>query len=85
MEVSTLKVFKRFLLHILVVPMTGDMTDLAGSVGSSVAGDGIGDVTVILIVDGRHDIIYKFEGGVIGIESVPNGVIGRLGMEKCGK
>jgi hypothetical protein len=82
MEVSTLKVFKRFLLHILVVPMTGNMTDLAGSVGSSVAvaGDGVGDVIVILIVDGRHDIIYKFEGGVISIEFVPNGVIGRLGM-----
>jgi hypothetical protein len=34
MEVGTLKVFKRFLLHILVVPVTGDMlTDWAGSVG----------------------------------------------------
>jgi hypothetical protein len=37
--------------------MTGNMTDLAGSVGSSVAGDGIGDVVVILIVDGRHDVV----------------------------
>jgi hypothetical protein len=33
MEVGDLKVFKRFLLHILVVAVTGDMTDWAGSVG----------------------------------------------------